>query len=105
MPHDLKSLPSLFLRNARQLLTLAGAPVPRRGRKLAELGIIKDGGVLTQGARIIRVGRTSQLEAEALSLGAEAIDCRGRVVMPGFVDCHTHLVFAGNRAGDYESRL
>lgn len=53
----------------------------------------------------MRVGRTSELEADALRCGAEAIDCRGRVVMPGFVDCHTHLVFAGNRIGDYESRL
>jgi imidazolonepropionase len=98
------SLP-LFFRSARQLLTLAGAPIPRRGRNLAELGIIEDGAVLTQGAEIVRVGRTSELEAEALRLGAEAIDCRGRVVMPGFVDCHTHLVFAGNRVRDYESRL
>lgn len=53
----------------------------------------------------MRVGRTSELETAALRCGAEAIDCRGRVVMPGFVDCHTHLVFAGNRIGDYESHL
>lgn len=96
---------SLFLRNARQLLTLAGPAAPRRGRELGELGIIEDGAVLTRGGVIHRVGRTRDLEAEARSLKAGAIDCNGRVVMPGFVDCHTHLVFAGNRVEDYELRL
>src|SRR5579864_8341575 len=105
MPQSLSPAPNLFFRNARQLLTLAGPAIPRRGRYLAELGIIHDGAVLTQGAEIIRVGRTVRLEAEARRCRAEAIDCRGRVVMPGFVDCHTHLIFAGNRVGDYESRL
>ncbi|HXX24623.1 MAG TPA: imidazolonepropionase [Terriglobia bacterium] len=96
---------SLFFRNADQLLTLAGPPVPRRGKALSQLGIIPQGGVLTQGAGILRVGRTPALEAEARRLKAEAVDCRGSVVMPGFVDSHTHLVFAGSRVGDYEKRL
>lgn len=96
---------NLFFRNARQLLTLAGPPVPRRGRDLGELGIIEDGAVLTKGEVIHRVGRTRDLEAEARSMKAKAIDCRGQVVMPGFVDCHTHLVFAGPRLEDYEMRL
>lgn len=96
---------SLFFRNARQLLTLAGPPAPRRGRDLGELGIIEDGAVLTKGATIHCVGRTRDLVAEARSLNAKVIDCRGRVVMPGFVDCHTHLVFAGHRLEDYELRL
>jgi imidazolonepropionase len=96
---------SLFFRHAGQMLTLAGAPTPRRGQALAQLGIISDGAILTQGASILRVGRTRALEAEARRLKAEAVDCRGSVVMPGFVDSHTHLVFAGNRVGDYEARL
>jgi len=96
---------ALFFRNADQLLTLTGPPVPRRGKALSQLGIIPQGGVITQGAAILRVGRTRALEAEARRLRAEAIDCRGSVVMPGFVDSHTHLVFAGSRVGDYEQRL
>jgi imidazolonepropionase len=96
---------SLFFRNAQQLLTLAGPPGPRRGKALSQLGIIPQGGILTQGAGIVRVGRTHALEAEARRLKAEAIDCQGSVVMPGFVDSHTHLVFAGSRVGDYEARL
>lgn len=95
----------LFFRNAAQLLTLAGLPVPRRGTALGELGIIRDGAVLTIGSKIARVGTTAELEAEARRLKAHAIDCRGCVVMPGFVDCHTHLVFAGSRVEDYEQRI
>jgi imidazolonepropionase len=95
----------LFFRNASQLLTLAGPPVPRRGRALGELGIIRDGAVLTDGPKILRVGKTRSLEAQARRLRAQAIDCHGRVVMPGFVDCHTHLIFAGNRVEDFERRI
>lgn len=95
----------LFFRNARQLLTLSGAPAPRRGRALGELGIIPDGAALTLGAKLARVGRTRDLAAEARRLRARTVDCQGRVVMPGFVDCHTHLVFAGNRVDDFERRI
>ena len=95
----------LFFRNAAQLLTLSGPPIPRRGTALGELGVIRDGAVLTVGSKISRVGATTELEEEARRLRAQAIDCRGRVVMPGFVDCHTHLVFAGSRVEDYEQRI
>jgi imidazolonepropionase len=96
---------SLFFRHAEQLLTLAGPPTARRGKALSQLGIIPHGAILTQGTNILRVGQTRGLEPEARRLKAEAIDCRGSVVMPGFVDSHTHLVFAGSRVGDYEARL
>jgi imidazolonepropionase len=96
---------SLFFRNAEQLLTLGGSSAPRRGKALSQLGIIPKGGILTQGTSILRVSQTHNLEAEARRLKAEAIDCRGSVVLPGFVDSHTHLVFAGSRVGDYEERL
>ncbi len=97
--------PSLFFRDAAQLLTLAGSPVPRRGEALSRLGIIPDGAVITQGGKMLRVGRTAGLIAEARRLNAKVIECRGRVVMPGFVDSHTHLVFAGSRVDDFEMRL
>jgi len=96
---------SLFFRNVAQLITLSGPPVPRRGAALGELGIIPRGGLLTDGEAILRLGPTRSLERQALLLHAEAIDCRGRVVMPGFVDSHTHLIFAGSRVNDYELRL
>jgi len=95
----------LLFRHAEQLLTLAGPPVPRRGKDLGDLGIVRRGSVLTADAKIFRVGKTAGLDAEARRLKARVIDCRGRVVMPGFVDSHTHLVFAGSRVEDYELRL
>ncbi len=96
---------SLFFRNAAEVLTLSGRGFPRRRRDLAELGIVRAGGVLTRGERILRVGPSRSLEREATRLKTREIDCRGQVLMPGFVDCHTHLVFAGNRAQDFEARL
>jgi imidazolonepropionase len=95
----------LFFREAAQLLTLAGPPFPRRGRALGELSLIPGGAVLTRRDQIVRVGTTREVEREARRLKAEVIECRGCVVMPGFVDSHTHLVFAGSRVGDYEKRL
>lgn len=95
----------LFFRHAEQLLTLSGLPVPRRGAALGDLGLMRDGAVLTEGPNILRVGRTRELAAEARRLNALRVDCRGRVVMPGFVDSHTHLVFAGSRVGDFEQRV
>jgi imidazolonepropionase len=103
MPHH--SPTSLFFRDAAQLITLSGPAVPRRGAALGELGIIPRGGLLTQGETILRVGSTRSLEREALRLRGQTIDCRGRVVMPGFVDSHTHLIFAGSRVDDYDLRL
>ncbi len=72
---------------------------------MGELGIIADGGVLTKGKKISHVGASRSLEREALRTNAEAIDCRGRVAMPGFVDSHTHLIFSDSRVNDYELRL
>jgi imidazolonepropionase len=95
----------LFLHHAEQLLTLAGPPVPRRRGDLDELGIIRDGAVLSAEGNIVAVGPTHGLRAEAQRRKAHTIDCRGKVVMPGFVDSHTHLVFAGSRVDDYEQRL
>src|SRR5215472_18305595 len=97
--------PPLLFRHAEQLLTLAGTPAPRRGRALGDLGIVPGGSVLTAAGKILQVGTTRDLDAEARRLKARVIDCRGRVVMPGFVDSHTHLVFAGSRVEDYELRL
>jgi imidazolonepropionase len=99
------SSPTIFFRHAAQLLTLAGAPIPRRAAALGDLGIVTKGGLLTEGATILRAGPARSLEREAMRMKAEVIDCHGRVVMPGFVDSHTHLIFAGSRVNDYDLRL
>jgi len=92
----------LAVLHASQLVTLAGPRRPRAGRELSELAIIGDGGMLIRGDRIDVVGASSEIEKN--SGDAEVIDARGKVVLPGFVDAHTHLVFAGNRLDDFECR-
>jgi len=95
----------LFLHHAEQLLTLAGPPVPRRRADLDNLGIVHNGALLMAEGKIVAVGSTRDLRGEAQRRKARAIDCSGQVVMPGFVDSHTHLVFAGSRVDDYDQRL
>ncbi len=68
----------------------------------AGLGVIENGRVVIDGGRIVAVGAGSEI---AIPAGAEVIDCEGRWVTPGLIDCHTHLVHAGNRAREFEMRL
>ena len=89
---------SILIRGARQLLTLQGPPGPRRGAALRELGIIADGAVLIRDGYIDEVGPSRRVEALMLARGADEIDASGKVVMPGFVDSHTHLVGGPFRA-------
>ena len=93
---------SLAVLYASQLVTLAGPKRPRTGRELSQLAIVPDGGMLIRDGRIEAVGPSSEIKNEAGD--AEVIDARGKVVLPGLVDAHTHLVFAGNRLDDFERR-
>jgi imidazolonepropionase len=93
----------LLIVGASQLVTLAGPARPRLGVEMRELGILRDGAMLVRFGRIVAVG--SRREVEALSgADAEVVDAGGRVVTPGFVDAHTHLIFGGNRANEFEMR-
>ncbi|MFZ0431464.1 MAG: imidazolonepropionase [Candidatus Acidiferrales bacterium] len=87
-----------------ELLTLRG-PVPRRGKSLAELGIIRDGALLVHDDRIVAVGPRAKIERLKAARRSEKLDLGGRVVLPGFVDSHTHLIFASSRAAEYEMRI
>jgi len=91
---------SLAVLHASQLVTLAGPQQPRVGSDMSDLAIIHDGGMLITDGKIDIVGSSDRIEKNASS--AEIIDAGGRVVLPGFVDAHTHLVFAGNRLDDFE---
>ncbi|MFL6214200.1 MAG: imidazolonepropionase [Blastocatellia bacterium] len=93
----------LLITNAAQLVTLAGAQRPRVGTEMRALGIIEDGALLVRDDTIAAVGTTAEVEPLA-SQAAERLDVKGRVVMPGFVDAHTHPVFAGTREDEYEMR-
>jgi imidazolonepropionase len=93
---------SLAVLHASQLVTLAGPNRPRVEKDMSELAIISDGGLLIRDGKIERVGASDHIEKNVGD--AEIVDACGRVVMPGFVDAHTHLVFAGNRLDDFERR-
>lgn len=95
----------LLVRGARQLLTLRGASRPRRGAELSELSIIHNGAILVEGDRIAAVGPTSRVENLAQAKGAKEIDVHGRVILPGFVDCHTHLLYGAPRLDDFSMRI
>jgi len=91
----------MLIHSAEQLLTIAGGP--QRGRDLGRLEIIPDGAVLIRDEKIVAVGKTSELR---LAYPDEpALDASGRVVMPGFVDPHTHAIWASDRAAEFELRL
>jgi imidazolonepropionase len=92
---------TMLLHSASQLLTISGAP--QRGRELGRLGIIPDGAVLIRDGMITVVGTTTELRQAYPHDGT--LDATGHVVMPGFVDPHTHLMWVGDRASEFEMRL
>ncbi|HJY53587.1 MAG TPA: imidazolonepropionase [Candidatus Udaeobacter sp.] len=93
---------SLTVLHASQIVTLSGPKRSRVGPEMSELGIVRDGGMLIRNGKIESVGASDEIEKNFGD--ANIIDAGERVVMPGFVDAHTHLVFAGNRLGDFERR-
>lgn len=92
---------SLLVTHAAELLTLRGPKGPRKREAADELGIVEDGSVYVEHGRIVALGPT----AEVLRVHPTAdvqIDASGRVVLPGFVDAHTHAIFAGSREREVE---
>lgn len=91
----------MLIHSSSQLLTLAGGP--QRGKSLGSLGIIENGAVLVRDERIVAVGATDELKAsypDELTL-----DASGCVLMPGFVDPHTHVIWGGDRANEFEMKM
>jgi imidazolonepropionase len=93
---------SLAVLHASHLVTLAGPKRPRVGGEMSDLRVISDGGMLIRDGKIDILGPSDEIEKNARD--SEIVDVRGRVVLPGFIDAHTHLVFAGNRLDDFERR-
>ena len=90
--------------NIGQLVTLAGPSRPRIGKELRELGLIENGALVIEDGRIAAAGSHADVRSK-ISDADSVIDAQGRCVTPGFVDAHTHLVFAGNRAAEFEQRI
>jgi imidazolonepropionase len=102
----LKHDADILVVNCGQLLTLAGGGRPRTGAELGELGIITGGALAASGGKVVAVGSREDVEAAVEPTSdCEVVDVGGAVVMPGFVDCHTHAVFAKFRLDEYEWRV
>ena len=87
--------------HARQLLTLAGPNRARRGKEMRDLAIIEDGAIVVRDGQIAWTGRTKDLPKNDLPV----FDASNKVVLPGFVDSHTHAVFVRPRADEFEWRI
>jgi imidazolonepropionase len=93
----------LLIKHAAELITCAG-PAPRKGKAMADIGVIADGALLAEDGTILWTGPTAELPVKD-EAGWEVIDAAGKCVMPGFVDSHTHMVFGGYRAEEFFWRL
>ncbi len=93
-----------YIRHASELVTCAG-PAPKKGKDMADIGLIVDGGVLIHDDKIFAVGTTEELDKMVNLEEYEVIDASGKTVLPGFVDSHTHFIFGGYRANEFSWRL
>src|SRR6266508_3527379 len=94
----------LIVRHAFQLITCAGAP--RRGKEQGVLEVIADGAIASRDGRIVYAGPTRDLAAHVSPAPcAREIDAQGKSIVPGFVDAHTHAMFAGDRREELRRRL
>src|SRR4030067_282789 len=91
----------MLIHSSSQLLTLAGGP--QRGHALGTLGIIENGAVVVRDETIVAVGTTARLKAAHPD--EPTLDASGCVLMPGFVDPHPHLIWAGDRADEFEKKM
>ncbi|MGB0385048.1 MAG: imidazolonepropionase [Ardenticatenaceae bacterium] len=93
----------LLIHNATQLLTCASPNGPKRGRACRDVGTIPNGALAIANGQIVAVGESSEILATFTA--SQFIEASGKTVMPGFVDCHTHVVYGGNRVHEFELRL
>ena len=89
--------------HAAELVTLAGPRGPRIRDQMREMAIVRDGGMLIEDGRVVATGPSNEI-AKSVAADADVVDARGKVVLPGFVDAHTHPVFAGDRIDEFEMR-
>jgi len=88
--------------HANELATLGGGNErPRSGEKMNDLGLVSDGAVAVDGGRIVEVGNTQEVLGK-IGRGYDVVDVSGKLVTPGLIDPHVHLVFAGSREGELE---
>src|SRR4051812_13305992 len=93
----------LVIHSIGQLITCASPRGPKRAAAMLDVGVVEDGAVAVVDGKITGVGNSADILRDHTS--TEMIDAGGRVVCPGFVDPHTHIVFAGNRLDEFEQKI
>ena len=102
--HGAKENADLLIVNANELITVeGGSQKPRTGAQMRELGIIRNGSLAVKDGKIVAVGKTT--EVTKVFKAENIINANGKTVLPGFVDAHTHLVFAGSREDEFQMRV
>ncbi len=93
----------LIIHNAGQLITCSSGGKPKRGNEMTDVGMVEDGSVAVSGGKIVGVGKSQDISRR---FEADSIfDAKGNVVTPGFVDCHTHIAYAGDRLNEFELKI
>ena len=91
----------VLIKNVSELVTARGARgSPKTKDGMQDLGIIRNGAVAIDGEEIVAVGETDEILA-TIERAETVVDATDRIVLPGFVDCHTHLVFGGSREDEF----
>src|SRR5687768_2643702 len=98
------AMPALLVHDLKQVVSPARGPAPLRGSALGELRVLEDAYVLCGDGLVDAVGPMAELDRSTLPGELVEVDGRGRVAVPGLVDCHTHACFAGDRAAEFELR-
>lgn len=104
----MKETADLIVHNIGQMVTCAGPNGVKRGAALAEVGVVADGALVVKNGRFAALGHTPDILNPRAGGGYHAtqtIDAQGKAVVPGFVDCHTHVVYGGDRAHEFELRV
>jgi imidazolonepropionase len=92
----------LLIHSAAQVVTCA-SDAPKRGATMQDVGLIADGGVAIRDGRILTIGASDEVRERVTAV--QTIDATGKVICPGFVDPHTHVVYAGDRIDEFEQRI
>lgn len=93
----------LIIYNASQLITCRADGQPKSGAAMQDVGIVENGALAINDGKIVAVGASDEIRGDFRA--ENTIDASGKTVAPGFVDCHTHIVFAGNRLNEFELKI